>query len=59
MSGGGLLSKSLLDLYLYDRREINMTTGKSNVTLNSLIIVAVSPVSSDKVKPAPITWATS
>ena len=56
---GVFLSTLLISFNLYDIIEIIRTIGNNNVTLNNLITVAVSPVISETVKPAPITCATS
>ena len=56
---GVLVPILLIFFCLFVTKEIINTIGKSNATLNSFIRVAVSPVSSEIVKPAPITCATS
>ena len=52
---GVLLFTSFIKLSLYEINEIHKTTGNRSVTLNNFIKVAVSPVKSDTVNPAPTT----
>ncbi len=50
---------ALVVLWAWKTNDSPTTTGSSIATRNSLVKVATLPVSSETLKPAPTTWATS